>query len=318
MKHLKPLILKPKYYEEIEREIMRFFDELIYKPIFEAAEIDKEFKNTKDSLVEAILAGTVEWDGGEKFTGTFNSAISKQLLRLGAKYNSSHKAFYLQKANIPVSVSLAKASADSNFLRLRKSVLKTLDDSTIDSIFAFHFKASYLQEKYDKAIEWMEGDFQKTVKDVTIAPELTPDQRKNIAEKWTNNLELYIRNWTQENVVALREKIELNAYAGQRAENMVKLIQGNYGVSRNKAKFLARQETSLLMSKFKEERYKDVGIEKYKWSSSADEKVRDDHKHLHGKTFFFSSPPIADRKTGQRGNPGEPYNCRCIALPVWD
>lgn len=318
MKLLKPIILKPEYYEAIEKEIMRFLHNHFYRPLMLATQIsDDELKNDKDPLADAVRNGTVDYEAG-KFTGNFNAAISRQLRELGATFNDKTKSWSLNADKVPVSVSMAKANADFAFEKMRKAVIKTLDDSTIDSVFAHHFAHSYLQEKYEQAIQWMNDDFKKTVKSISIPPQLTGAQKKIIAEEWTNNLKLYIRGWTRENTVALREKVEKNAYAGQRAGNMVKMIKDNYGVAENKAKFLARQETSLLMSKFRETRYKDVGIQKYKWSTSGDQRVRDDHKHLDGKIFFFSSPPIVDKNSGRRGNPGEDFNCRCIARPVWE
>lgn len=319
MKLLKPMHMRPEYYEAIEKEILKFFHDHIYRPLFLAAQIsDDELKNEKDSLADAVRNGIIEFDGREKFTGKFNAKISAQLKSLGARFDSRSQAWILAHYKIPVSVSIAKANADYIFDKIKKQVLRSLDNTVIDSIFAHNFHTSFLQEKYEKAIQWMNDDFKKTVESVTVTPDLSLHQKENIAREWTDNLKLYIKGWTQENTKSLREKIEKNALAGQRAENMVKLIQDNYGVSENKAKFLARQETSLLMSKFREERYKDVGIQKYKWSTSGDQRVRDDHKHLDGKIFFFSSPPIVDKRTGRRGNPGEDFNCRCTARPMWE
>jgi SPP1 gp7 family putative phage head morphogenesis protein len=214
---------------------------------------------------------------------------------------------------------MAKAHADDAFELMRKKVIRTLDESRIDSILAHNFETSYLQEKYEKTIEWMNDDFTKTVNSIAIPPTMTAAQKKIIAEQWTNNLKLYIRGWSRENVVDLRDKIQKLAFAGQRSSSMIKLIQDNYGVGEAKAKFLARQETSLLLSKFREERYKDVGIQKYKWQTAHDgDRVRHDHQLLDGKIYFFSSPPIVDRKTGRRANPGEDFGCRCVARPIWD
>ena len=44
------------------------------------------------------------------------------------------------------------------------------------------------------------------------------------------------------------------------------------------------------------------------------------HKELNdrsekGEVFKFSNPPI-DSPNGSRHNPGQNYNCRCIAIPV--
>jgi hypothetical protein len=40
-----------------------------------------------------------------------------------------------------------------------------------------------------------------------------------------------------------------------------------------------------------------------------DSRVRPDHVHLNGRVFSFDDPPVADTRTGFRGNPGEAANC---------
>ena len=59
-------------------------------------------------------------------------------------------------------------------------------------------------------------------------------------------------------------------------------------------------------------------MEEYAWSESGDGRVRDSHKHLNKKRFRWSDPPIVDAKTGRRCHPGQDYQCRCVALPVFD
>lgn len=53
----------------------------------------------------------------------------------------------------------------------------------------------------------------------------------------------------------------------------------------------------------------------YIWRTQEDEKVRDLHRDLEGKTFNRDNPPVSGT-SGFRGNPGEPANCRCYAEPV--
>ena len=126
-----------------------------------------------------------------------------------------------------------------------------------------------------------------------------------------------MKEWSKEAIAKLRGDITVNVVKGFRAQRMVDQIQADAGVTKRKAQFLARQETSLLVSKFREERYKDVGLVEYEWSTGGDERVRKDHKDLDGRIFRYDSPPIVDRATGRRGNPGEDFNCRCIAIPVF-
>jgi SPP1 gp7 family putative phage head morphogenesis protein len=117
-------------------------------------------------------------------------------------------------------------------------------------------------------------------------------------------------------VSALREKVEKSFIAGQRAESLEDFIKDRFSVSENKSRFLARQEMSLASSKFRENRYKQAGVQYYKWSTSKDERVRDSHAELDGRIFNFDDPPIVDKATGSRANPGEWFNCRCVAIPV--
>lgn len=71
-----------------------------------------------------------------------------------------------------------------------------------------------------------------------------------------------------------------------------------------------------MVSSYRELRYKDIGVSKYEWSTSRDVRVRPDHRALNGQIFDWEHPPIVNKQTGKRANPGEDYNCRCLAVPV--
>ena len=103
---------------------------------------------------------------------------------------------------------------------------------------------------------------------------------------------------------------------GYRAERMEQVIRNEYGVSRNKARFLARTETALLVSKYREENYKEAGVNYYRWSSSQDQRVRPLHRKLNGQIFAWNDPPIIDERRGKKGNPGEIWGCRCVSVPI--
>ena len=67
-----------------------------------------------------------------------------------------------------------------------------------------------------------------------------------------------------------------------------------------------------------QELMRDAGVEEYIWSTSGDSRVRESHKKLNGKRFRWDDPPVVDEKTGRRCHPGEDYECRCVALAVFD
>ena len=265
-----------------------------------------------DDLLDAIRAGRVWYDSdAAQFMGRFNARISKELKRLGAHFNSKAKTWGLTGDAVPPDVRIAQVQADATVTRLREEIVKTLDAVHLEAVD----KESMTSEEYAATVEKMDAQFKKSVRSIAVAPNLTPKQVEIIAKEWGQNLDLYIKNWAGENILKLREQVQQHVLRGGRAEGLVKTVQENYGVSKRKAKFLARQETSLLMSKFQETRYADVGITEYTWSTSKDERVRPDHKALDGKVFSYSQPPVTNRRTGARNNPGEDFECRCIALP---
>lgn len=316
---LSPMPLKEHYYAEIEAEIQRIFDKLIYKPLLEILGMrlrglsGYEIQNTGSALLDAIALGMVWYEDGQ-FKGRFNSSITRAIRAIGGSFNLKSRSWSLSRDRLPTDISMAIARADNLYQELRRRMLVTLDNIDVQNVDLI----SKTQEKYEKTVDYMETDFQHITarEKIAIEAKLTPAMREQIAEDWGNNLDLYIKKWTQENILKLRQEITPHVLSGGRAQGLVKAIQDNYGVSQRKAQFLARQETALLMSKFQETRYKDIGITRYRWSDSHDQRVRHDHHLLQGKIFSWDNPPVTNRRTGARNHPGQDYNCRCVAVPL--
>ncbi len=270
----------------------------------------KELVNAADPLESAIRKGSIYFESG-LFKGSFNARTSKQLREIGARFNPKSKTWSYSGV-LPPGVSMASADADARYSAVKDRLIASIDSVDLDEINSI----SSIPDVYDRTIEEMEEAYQKTIKSISLAPKLTQAQKGMIAAEWGQNLDKYVKEWTQENILELRQKIQENAFAGRRSSAIIKEIQKNYGVSKRKAKFLARQETSLLMSKFRETRYKSIGSNRYRWSGSMDERERHDHKMLEGQIFSWDEPPVTNTKTGARNHPGEDFGCRCVAIPV--
>jgi SPP1 gp7 family putative phage head morphogenesis protein len=105
--------------------------------------------------------------------------------------------------------------------------------------------------------------------------------------------------------------IRTGLLGGESTRDIGSAISERFGVAKSRARFIARDQTGTLNSQLSAVRMQSVGIDTYSWSTSADKRVRDEHKTRNGITYRFSSPP-AD------GNPGEAPGCRCVAIPVID
>ena len=79
-----------------------------------------------------------------------------------------------------------------------------------------------------------------------------------------------------------------------------------------RAMFIARDQSSKLNAALTQARHEEVGIKKYMWSASLDERVRESHAEKDGQIFEYSNPPA------DTGHPGHDFNCRCVQIPVFD
>jgi SPP1 gp7 family putative phage head morphogenesis protein len=106
---------------------------------------------------------------------------------------------------------------------------------------------------------------------------------------------------------------------GLRWESLVEQIQRDGDVTESRAKLIARDQTVKMNSDFNRERQQQVGIEKYEWSTSQDERVRTSHADVDGRTFRWDEPgPVPGAVAGEPCHPGIDVNCRCVAIPVVD
>lgn len=99
-------------------------------------------------------------------------------------------------------------------------------------------------------------------------------------------------------------------------------ISARFGMARDRARLIARDQVGKLYGQINAERQKELGVKRFIWRTVRDERVRGDpdgkypraepsHFHREGKTYSYDDPPDGEL-------PGEPINCRCYAEPVFD
>lgn len=314
---LRPVREEMKDYDAVAERIREGFKKILYWPLLKVLPIpNSKLSNTSKTLMHAIQEGLISYTNGV-FQGSFNSQISKELRDLGAVWDAKTSSYRLSAGSMPKEVKLAVSSSQRRFLEKLQEI-----DARIRQILPAEIAESIkVQDIFDSQLWKVDKAVKKTLENITVTPTLTPEQRQRIAADWQNNLDLWIKDFASEEIVRLRESVQQAVLKGNRYESIVKSIQESYGVTSNKAKFLARQETNLLMAKFKETRYEAAGVHEYRWRCVAGSKlhpVRPAHKALDGKIFRFDNPPIttAAGEPARRNNPGEDYNCRCYAIPI--
>lgn len=301
-------------YDRLERFLQEFFKKEIYQPLINMMPTQNNLlKNSADNLVSAIVSGKIYYYRGH-FRGKFDAKTSKELKSIGATWDKRTGSFAIPSSKLSERIKHAIQASENNFQRVFQRITNELFTFDVNGMIS----RLDMTKVFSSALWRIEKDFKKSIANITVSPDLTIDQMKKISVEYNNNMQLYVKNWTEEQIVELRSKIEKNVQDGKRYEGLVKEIQDSYGVSQNKAKFLARQETSLYMAKFTESRYGDAGITEYIWEcvhASPKHPVRPMHLRLNGTRQSFLSPPIVNEK-GDRKNPKEDYNCRCKARPI--
>lgn len=110
----------------------------------------------------------------------------------------------------------------------------------------------------------------------------------------------------------LEKAVSDNWIDGMSYEDVAAAVQHVTDITESRAKLIGRDQTSKMNGAFNGIRQQSVGIEKYIWRTSEDERVRDSHAELDGQTFRWDDPPA------ETGNPGEDVLCRCVAEAVFD
>ncbi len=314
---LQPIIHRESYTSAVEAGLLTYLREAIFDPLLDlVTESSLKIRQNgehdpRHSAVWDALAIGIIWYAQGVFSGTFDAAISRELRALGARRVGVN--FALASEELPIVLRGVVAMSIQRSQQLHQAVLSTLD--VMESNLPKASTGLEFTEEVDKIVGGLQEQLVQSVSNVEGLPapsQVPPGLPETLRERIAMDANRAIKNFSVEATQRLRVNVKANIAAGGRTDRLAKIIETEFGVAKRRARFIADQETSLLVSKFREERYKDLGSEDYVWDTSHDEKVRHDHAELDGKTFSWASPPITNWATGARNHPGEDYNCRCV------
>lgn len=104
--------------------------------------------------------------------------------------------------------------------------------------------------------------------------------------------------------------VERGLQQGSRFETVAEDLIKRFGITRRRAKLIARDQTTKLNASLTKLRQQELGITHYRWVTAGDERVRETHRENAGKIFAWDDPPV------KTGHPGSDVNCRCTARPI--
>lgn len=189
--------------------------------------------------------------------------------------------------------------------RIREALVATL---SIEKIKAM---AAAIHERVNRF------NLREVAASLVVSPQMLPDLAALSAEWSLTNARL-ITVMGDEVLTDLAARLRDEWARGSRWEDIQALVQDRLGVGRSRAELIARDQVLKLNSDMTQERHRAVGVTRYKWSSSRDERVRPEHRALEGTIHKWTEPPLVDARTGARAHPGVHFQCRCVSLPVFD
>jgi len=98
---------------------------------------------------------------------------------------------------------------------------------------------------------------------------------------------------------------------GTNVRDLTSQISDRFGLARNRARLIARDQIGSLVSQLNRVRQASLGVTEYIWRTAGDERVRSEHEDRDGEKFRWDTPP-------DDGHPGEPISCRCTPEPIFD
>lgn len=184
-----------------------------------------------------------------------------------------------------------------------RKIGKTLDTKRYRAFLERHAKAT------DR---WNEQEFSKQAKaavgvDIIAANPKLAKQVKGFTKENVDLITKVGRDTKRRVEKIVFESIE----KGRNYQELTRRIQDDMDIGRRRAVLIARDQTGKLYGQINAERQTELGITRFTWRTSNDERVRDEHAELEGEEFEYANPP-------SEGIPGEAIQCRCYAEPLFD
>lgn len=175
------------------------------------------------------------------------------------------------------------------------------------------------QRNVVRTTTWHGNEFQKQVREVAAinvyddTTGLVPHLELAVSE----NVRL-IKNLEAKTLDEIRGVVLRGARTGMHQSVIAEQIQQQFGMSKRRAALIATDQVGKLNSELNAIRQQRLGVRRYRWSSSQDERVRKRHRQLNGTIQEWAKPPVTDERTGERAHPGQPIRCRCQPIPIID
>lgn len=249
----------------------------------------------------------------------------------GRKPVFSASQFYPWKVELEMKEFIASMLRDNGKLLKELALLGYQADGLDDVNAAEVFTHSNIEEKA--------GDFFREVSDFssrkmddfaekTVGRTIgyIPNQSK-LRDDFVNNFVANCKSAAEDQKKEIAAAVyKHRMFPNEDSGNLVKEINSiNTKYTKNKSKFIARNETGNLNGAIQRTQMEGAGFRYYKWMCMLDGVTRDTHRSMNGLVCDWEDDTVYSddggetwkKRTGSMfiGQPGQDYNCRCTAIP---
>jgi SPP1 gp7 family putative phage head morphogenesis protein len=189
-------------------------------------------------------------------------------------------------------------------------VIETLEGRFLSSIGGREALSAEVEQVAGAVRQFSKRQFNRQLSAVAgFEAQLDPSAIGEVLQGFVSENVRRIRNLGAEQLTKVESAVFNGFRRGRRFEDIAREIRKSFGITKNRANLIARDQVSKLNGELTQIRQTGLGISEYIWRTVDDERVRDEHELLDGERFSWANPPA-------EGHPGEPINCRCIAEPA--
>ena len=249
----------------------------------------------------------------------------------GRKPVFSASQFYPWKVELEMKEFIASMLRENGKLLNELALLGYQADGMDDVNSAYVFTPSNIEEKAgdffrevsDFSSRKMDDFAEKTVgRTIGYIPNLS-----KLRDDFVNNFVANCKSSTEDQKKEIAAAVyKHRMFPNEDVGSLVKEINAiNTKYTKNKSKFIARNETGNLNGAIQRTQIEGAGFRYYKWMCMLDGVTRDTHRSMNGLVCKWEDDTVYSddggktwkKRTGSMfiGQPGQDYNCRCTAIP---
>lgn len=255
-------------------------DRVVLAPVRANAGIEREYQRKLDALIDEMANSLMYW--------------------ITAAYRSNEQKFIAQDASTAATLEqIVKILAR----RWDKRFAKAAEE--------------WSRQYADKAQERADASLRSALKKagVTVEFKITNRIQEILTATVNENVSL-IKTISSEHLADVQQLVMRSVQAGRDLGTLRQGLQDRYGITKRRARLIARQSNNNATAAVLNARYRELDITEAQWvHSNAGKEPRNEHEHWNGKTYKIAKGMYSTVSKKQVW-PGTDFNCRCTSRAI--